>query len=96
MRQVNISTLFIKTLLTKKLEPKLWFITFFQIFVPLLSNKDNHKAWPPSVAQDISQHVHSLKSTVYQVRGFVAGKTVLPMPIGIDKVHEVAKNLTER
>ncbi|XP_024080369.1 dynein beta chain, ciliary-like, partial [Cimex lectularius] len=66
-----------------------------EIFVPLLSNKNNHKKWPSSVAQDISQHVHSLKSTVYQVRGYVAGKTVLPMPIGIDRVHEVTKNLKE-
>ncbi|KAF6202116.1 hypothetical protein GE061_004514 [Apolygus lucorum] len=66
-----------------------------EIFVPLLSNKNNHRKWPKSVAQDISQHVHSLKSTVYQVRGFVAGKTVLPMPIGIDRVHDVVRNMNQ-
>ena len=38
-----------------------------EIFVPLLSNPLNHTKWPTVVAQDIKKHVHSLKSTVYQV-----------------------------
>lgn len=67
-----------------------------QIFVPLLSNPSNHKNWPPVVAQDVSQHVHSLKSTVHQVRGQVLGQTVLPMPVGIERVHEAERELVER
>jgi dynein heavy chain len=43
----------------------------------------------------VQKHVHSLKSTVYQVKGHVSGQTVLPMPVGIDKVHEVEKALIE-
>lgn len=39
-----------------------------EVFVPLLSNEDNHKGWPEMVAQDVKKHVHNLKSTVYQVR----------------------------
>lgn len=39
-----------------------------EIFVPLLSFAENHKDWPECVAQDVQKHVHSLKSTVYQVR----------------------------
>ncbi|KAL1130936.1 hypothetical protein AAG570_012177 [Ranatra chinensis] len=66
-----------------------------KIFVPLLSNTSNHKRWPPSVADDVKQHVHTLKNTVYQVRGYAAGKTVLPMPIGVGKVHNVAAKLLE-
>lgn len=38
-----------------------------EVFVPLLSNEDNHKGWPEMVAQDVKKHVHNLKSTVYQV-----------------------------
>ncbi|KAG8321110.1 hypothetical protein J6590_052486 [Homalodisca vitripennis] len=70
-------------------------ICWFQIFVPLLSNPSNHKNWPPVVAQDVSQHVHSLKSTVHQVKGQVCGQTVLPMPVGIERVHEAERELTE-
>lgn len=38
-----------------------------EVFVPLLSNEDNHIGWPEMVAQDVKKHVHNLKSTVYQV-----------------------------
>nr|CAD7428767.1 unnamed protein product [Timema monikensis] len=63
------------------------------VFVPLLSNRGNHKSWPPVVAQDVQKHVHSLKSTVYQVKGQVSGHTVLPMPVGIERVHEAESML---
>lgn len=39
-----------------------------EVFVPLLCNHDNHEKWPTVVAQDVNKHVHSLKSTLYQVR----------------------------
>lgn len=38
-----------------------------EVFVPLLSNEENHDGWPEMVAQDVKKHVHNLKSTVYQV-----------------------------
>ncbi|XP_068084396.1 dynein beta chain, ciliary [Anabrus simplex] len=66
-----------------------------EVFVPLLSNPNNHKAWPAVVAQDILKHVHSLKSTVYQVKGQVTGQTVLPMPVGVERVHEAERELIE-
>jgi dynein heavy chain len=64
--------------------------------VPLLSNPANQNKWPPVVAQDIQKHVHSLKSTVYEVRGQVSGQTVLPMPVGVERVHEAERKLIER
>lgn len=66
-----------------------------QIFVPLLSNPTNHKKWPGVIAKDIQKHVHSLKSTVYQVKGQVNGQTVLPMPVGVERVFEVEKLLID-
>lgn len=39
-----------------------------EVFVPLLSNEDNHVGWPEMVAQDVQKQTHNLKSTVYQVR----------------------------
>ncbi|XP_049809049.1 dynein beta chain, ciliary [Schistocerca nitens] len=64
-----------------------------EVFVPLLSNPGNSRAWPKVVAQDIQRHVHSLQSTVYQVRGQVSGHTVLPLPVGVDRVHEAERAL---
>lgn len=54
-----------------------------EVFVPLLSNEDNHDEWPEMVAQDVKKHVHNLKSTVYQVYGAYAlfmGGTKLNYP----------------
>ncbi|XP_044764909.1 dynein beta chain, ciliary [Coccinella septempunctata] len=66
-----------------------------EILVPVLSNTSNHDMWPTVIAKDIQKHVHSLKSTVYQVKGQVNGQTVLPMPVGVEKVHEAEKILQE-
>lgn len=45
---------------------------------------------------DVQKHLHSLKSTVYQVKGQVNGQTVLPMPVGVEKVHQAEKDILER
>lgn len=66
-----------------------------QILVPLLSNPANQSKWPAVIAKDVHKHVHSLKNTVYQVKGQVNGQTILPMPVGIDRVFEVEKTLIE-
>lgn len=66
-----------------------------QILVPLLSNPANHTKWPAVIAKDVHKHVHSLKNTVYQVKGQVNGQTILPMPVGIDRIFEVERILIE-
>ncbi|GLH12099.1 uncharacterized protein GBIM_16853, partial [Gryllus bimaculatus] len=60
-----------------------------EVFVPILSNPDNHTTWPAAVAQDIHMHVHGLKSTVYQVKGQVTGQTVLAMPVGVERIVDL-------
>lgn len=53
-----------------------------QVFVPLLSNSTNQHSWAKPVTSDLKQHIHGLKSTVYQVKGEVCGQTILPLPEG--------------
>lgn len=67
-----------------------------EIYVPLLSNEDNHVGWPEMVAQDVQKHVHNLKSTVYQVKGQVNGQTILAMPVGVEKIVKLANELQEK
>ncbi|XP_052121253.1 dynein beta chain, ciliary-like isoform X2 [Frankliniella occidentalis] len=64
-----------------------------EVVVPLLSNPGNQAGWPAAVAQDVCRHVHSLRSTVCQVRGQVAGRTVLPLPAGVERVHQAEREL---
>nr|NP_001262793.1 dynein heavy chain at 93AB, isoform C [Drosophila melanogaster]AGB96173.1 dynein heavy chain at 93AB, isoform C [Drosophila melanogaster] len=66
-----------------------------EVLVPLLSNEDNYRNWPIMVAQDVQKHVHSLKSTVHQVKGQVSGETILAMPVGVEKIVKAAKELVE-
>ncbi|XP_064623162.1 dynein beta chain, ciliary-like [Lineus longissimus] len=67
-----------------------------EVLVPLLSNERNHEQWPHVVSQDVLRHVHNLKSSVYVVAGQVAGKTLLPLPVGSDKVEDVAGDAEEK
>ncbi|XP_076651244.1 dynein beta chain, ciliary-like [Halictus rubicundus] len=61
------------------------------VFAPLLRKPENHKDLPDVAVQDICRHVHALRGTLYQVKGQVNGRTVLPMPAGMEKVAEVEK-----
>uniref|UniRef100_A0A8C3KG70 Dynein axonemal heavy chain 9 n=1 Tax=Calidris pygmaea TaxID=425635 RepID=A0A8C3KG70_9CHAR len=54
------------------------------VIVPILTNQKNHQGWPQVVSQDIIHHVHNLKSTVFMVVGQVKGKTLLPLPAGLE------------
>ncbi|XP_076453714.1 LOW QUALITY PROTEIN: dynein beta chain, ciliary-like [Babylonia areolata] len=58
-----------------------------EVLVPLLSNERNHNHWPKVVSEDVRRHVHQLKSNVYVVAGQAKGKTLLPLPVGTDKVE---------
>lgn len=63
---------------------------------PLLANDRNHESWPHVVSQDVLRHVHNLKSSVYVVSGQVKGKTLLPLPVGTEKVNENVAEVEER
>ncbi|KAL6263152.1 hypothetical protein P5V15_005953 [Pogonomyrmex californicus] len=64
------------------------------IFAPLLTKPENHKDLPEVAIHDICKHVHALRGTLYQVKGQVNGRTVLPMPAGLEKVTEVERLVT--
>ena len=64
--------------------------------VPLLSNDYNHQTWPQVVSHDVTRHVHNLKSSVYVVSGQVKGKTLLPLPVGADRVGEAVDDSEDR
>ena len=62
---------------------------FFQVLVPLLSNDRNHDHWPGVVSKDVTKHVNNLKSNVYVVSGQAKGKTLLPLPVGCERISEL-------
>uniref|UniRef100_A0A8B9TAI3 Dynein heavy chain 9, axonemal n=1 Tax=Anas platyrhynchos TaxID=8839 RepID=A0A8B9TAI3_ANAPL len=60
-----------------------------EVIVPILTNRKNHQGWPQVVSQDIIHHVHSLKNAVSMVVGQVKGRTVLPLPAGLEGIENV-------
>ncbi|XP_065180851.1 dynein beta chain, ciliary-like [Sycon ciliatum] len=58
------------------------------VLVPLLSNTKNHDGWPEVVTQDVKRHVHDLKNSVNVLNGQMRGRTLLPMPIGTERIEE--------
>lgn len=66
-----------------------------EIFVPLLAFKENYKLWPKMVGQDVQKQIHSLKSTVHQVKGQVSGETILAMPVGVEEIIKISLEITE-
>lgn len=62
----------------------------------MLANPENHKNWATVVSLDVKEHVHSLKSTVYQVKGQINGQTILPMPVGVERLDSIEKTVKER
>ena len=56
--------------------------------MPLLGNDHNHEAWPKVVSTDVLRHIRNLKSSVYVVSGQVKGKTLLPLPVGAERVED--------
>lgn len=57
--------------------------------MPILTNRKNHQGWPQVVSQDIIHHVHSLKNAVSMVVGQVKGRTVLPLPAGLEGIENI-------
>ncbi|GAB1599188.1 dynein beta chain, ciliary [Argonauta hians] len=60
-----------------------------EILVPILTNEKNHEHWPKVVSQDIIRQVHNLKRNVDVVIGQVKGKTLLPLPVGIENIDHL-------
>ncbi|XP_073974323.1 dynein beta chain, ciliary-like isoform X3 [Rhodnius prolixus] len=64
-----------------------------QIFVPMLISPANQTTWPKSVAEDVKKMALELNEIVYRVKGQVSGRTLLPLPIGIEKVADECEKL---
>ena len=66
-----------------------------EVLVPIFQNEDNMSKFPqcvaygechtialafPNLLADIKKQVHELATAVYQIRGHIKGKTLLPFP----------------
>lgn len=53
----------------------------------VLSNGLNHEAWPRVVSDDIHRHLEKLRSKVVTLRGRAEGRTLLPLPLYVERAR---------
>lgn len=59
-----------------------------EIISTVLMNPKNYEEWPEVVSNDVLKHVHQLKSDVYVTAGSVKGETLLPLPVGAERIDQ--------
>ncbi|KAL3988340.1 receptor tyrosine-protein kinase erbB-2 [Sarotherodon galilaeus] len=58
-----------------------------QVLVCVLSTGLNHEAWPRVVSDDIHRHLEKLRSKVVTLRGRAEGRTLLPLPLYVERAR---------
>lgn len=58
-----------------------------QVLVVVLSNGLNHEDWPRVVSDDIHRHLEKLRSRVVTLRGRAEGRTLLPLPLCVERAR---------
>lgn len=53
----------------------------------MLSNGLNHNDWPRVVSDDIHRHLEKLRSKVVTLRGHAEGRTLLPLPLTVERAR---------
>ena len=51
-----------------------------EVIAPILKLEKNLDKFPQCIADDIKRQVHELSTSVYQIRGYIKGRTLLPFP----------------
>ena len=51
-----------------------------EVIAPILKLEKNLDKFPQCIADDIKRQVHELSTSVFQIRGYIKGRTLLPFP----------------
>jgi dynein heavy chain len=57
----------------------------------ILVHQDMATGWPKVVSGDVQSSMNKLKSEVYEITGSMKGRTLLPMPAGIEQIENDAQ-----
>ncbi|KAM3605484.1 uncharacterized protein V6R79_026173 [Siganus canaliculatus] len=58
-----------------------------QVLVCVLSNSLNYEDWPRVVCDDLHRHLERLRSRVVTLRGRAEGRTLLPLPLCVERAR---------
>ena len=57
----------------------------------ILNNPSNNASWPKVVSAEVRSHGQKLENEVYEITGSIKGRTMLPMPAGLDNINAEGK-----
>lgn len=66
-----------------------------EVLVPIFRNEANMLKYPHCVSYDIKKQVHELATAVFQIRGLIKGRTLLPFPQGVADIDDEEKRVRE-
>ncbi|KAM8838403.1 dynein axonemal heavy chain 11 [Synchiropus picturatus] len=58
-----------------------------EVLVSVLSNGLNHNDWPQALSGDILRNLEKLRNTVVTLRGCAEGRTLLPLPLCVERAR---------
>uniref|UniRef100_A0A8C5XER9 Dynein axonemal heavy chain 9 n=1 Tax=Microcebus murinus TaxID=30608 RepID=A0A8C5XER9_MICMU len=59
---------------------------FSEVVIPVLANEKNRLDWPHMLCQDVRRQAHSLQCDLLVMLEQAKGKTLLPLPVGLEKI----------
>uniref|UniRef100_A0AAQ5YFA8 Dynein, axonemal, heavy polypeptide 9 like n=1 Tax=Amphiprion ocellaris TaxID=80972 RepID=A0AAQ5YFA8_AMPOC len=62
-------------------------VVISEVLVCVLSNGLNHDNWPQVVSDDIHRHLERLRNKVVTLRGRAEGRTLLPLPLCVERAR---------
>ncbi|KAL2088082.1 hypothetical protein ACEWY4_016910 [Coilia grayii] len=60
-------------------------ILISEVLVSVMTYPGNHGGWPRVLAEDLRRHMEALKSRVVTLRGRAEGRTLLPLPLCMER-----------
>ncbi|ESO06976.1 hypothetical protein HELRODRAFT_171011 [Helobdella robusta] len=67
-----------------------------EVIFPLITNKMNQTSWPHVVVKDLARQVSAMKNKTYVTTGQIKGKTLLPQPVGTEKMDKAHFNFLNK
>lgn len=65
-------------------------VLFDDLVIPALNNPENQKGWTQVIVNDVKAESQDFRDIITKMKGHMINRSILPLPICIEKVMEIA------
>lgn len=65
-------------------------VLFDDVVIPILNNPENQKGWTQVIVNDVKAESQDFRDIITKMKGHMINRSILPLPICIEKVMEMA------